>query len=96
MSDIPIKLRIADRDYPMRVAAADEEMIRQAGKELNERLKSYREKFKLDDKQDLLAMATFDCLMEKARQQSSSTKAEHFFSDKLTKWGDMLTQTLAD
>ena len=78
----------------MRVAAADEEMIRQAGKELNERLKGYRDRYKLDDKQDLLAMVAFDTVMEKARQQASSSKAEHFFSDKLSEWGNLLTQSL--
>ena len=80
----------------MRVAAADEQMIRQAGKELNERLKSYREKYSLDDKQDLMAMVAFDCLMEKARQQSSNSKAEVFFSEKLNKWGELLTQSLPE
>jgi hypothetical protein len=53
MNDLAIKIRIADRDYPMRVAVADEERLRLAGRQLSEQLREYREKYGIQDKQDL-------------------------------------------
>ena len=51
MEELSIKIKIADREYPMKVDARDEENIRKAGKIINERLRSYRERFGIDDKQ---------------------------------------------
>ncbi|MCR9251228.1 MAG: cell division protein ZapA [bacterium] len=67
MAELSIKLKIGNREYPMKVKAEDEAMIRQAGKTINERIKNYRDKFGIDDIQDLLAMVAFDCLVEKTR-----------------------------
>ena len=65
MEVLSIKIRIADREYPMKVKPEDEENVRRAGKIINERIKSYREQFGIDDKQDLLAMVAFDSLVDK-------------------------------
>ena len=39
MKELSIKIKIADREYPMKVDAADEEKIRLAGKKINEKIK---------------------------------------------------------
>ncbi|WP_114751659.1 cell division protein ZapA [Pleomorphovibrio marinus] len=64
MDTLSIRLKIGDREYPMKVKPEDEAKIRQAGKLINEKLKRYREEFGLDDRQDLLAMVAFDCMVE--------------------------------
>ena len=69
MADLSIKLRIGNREYPMRVKSEDEERIRKAGKILNDKVKKYREQFGIDDNQDLLAMVAFDCLIEKMKNE---------------------------
>jgi len=61
MSELSIKLRIGNREYPMRIKAEDEERIRRAGRILNEKSQTYKERFGIDDQQDLLAMVAFDC-----------------------------------
>ena len=38
MSELSIKIRIAEREYPMRVKEEEEERLRIVGKMLNERL----------------------------------------------------------
>ena len=43
MEDLSIKIKIADREYPMKVKLVDEERVRIAGKLINEKIKSYRE-----------------------------------------------------
>lgn len=64
MGDLSVKIKICDREYPMRVSPDEESKIRKAGKLINERIRSYRDQFGIDDKQDLLAMVAFDCLIE--------------------------------
>ena len=64
METLAIKLKIGDREYPMRVKIADESKIRNAGKLINEKLRKYKNEFGLDDTQDLLAMVAFDCMVE--------------------------------
>lgn len=64
METLAIKLKIGDREYPMRVKTEDESKIRQAGKLINEKLRKYKDEFGLDDNQDLLAMVAFDCMVE--------------------------------
>ncbi len=64
METLAIKLKIGDREYPMRVKIEDESKIRHAGKLINEKLRKYKDEFGLDDTQDLLAMVAFDCMVE--------------------------------
>lgn len=96
MADISIKLKIADREYPMRVNASEEEVIRRAGKVLNERIKAYQDKYRIDDKQDLLAMVAFDCWMEKNRQETEQQDNSSVIGTKLAQWDTMLGQLTAD
>ena len=57
MGDLSIKIRIADREYPIRTAVSGEERLRKAGKEINDMMSTLKAQFgDLDDKQDLLAM----------------------------------------
>jgi cell division protein ZapA len=64
MQTLAIKLKIGDREYPMRVKIEYESKIRYAGMLINEKLRKYKDEFGLDDTQDLLAMAAFDCMIE--------------------------------
>lgn len=64
MEQLSVKIKIADREYPMKVRPEDEEKVRNAGKVINEKISKYKEQFGLEDKQDLLAMVAFDSLVE--------------------------------
>lgn len=48
----------------MKVKADEEARIRRVGKLINDKIKKYREEFGLEDRQDLLAMVSFDCMVE--------------------------------
>ncbi len=71
MAELSIKLKIGNREYPMKVKSEDEERIRRAGKILNEKIKFYRDRFNLEDNQDLLAMVAFDCQVEKMKNEEA-------------------------
>ena len=64
METLAIRVKIGEREYPMRVKPEDEGKIRHAGKLINEKLRKYKTEFGLDDSTDLLAMVAFDCMVE--------------------------------
>jgi cell division protein ZapA len=94
MSELSIKLKIADREYPMKVSSEEEERIRRIGREINERLSKYKERYHIDDRQDLLAMVAFDVCMDRHRQESARQLTEQQVSEKLTNWELLLEQAL--
>jgi cell division protein ZapA len=95
MGELSIKIRISDRDYPMRVDASEEERIRIAGKLINEKLKHFREQFGIDDKQDLLSMTVFDAVMDKLKANQSATDNESIIQNKIEHIDRILSEALA-
>ena len=55
---LSIRISIADRYYPLKIVAADEERIRTAAKRINEKIEQYRQRYSGRDIQDALSMAT--------------------------------------
>ena len=96
MAIIQINLKISDREYPMKIEASEEEAIRQAGKEISERMKHYQTQFKMDDRQDLMAMVAFDIWMEKAKQEGKRLETESYALEKIGKWDTLLSSILVD
>lgn len=64
MTELAIRIRIADREYPMRVTAEEEARLRVAGRVLNERIKVFRDEYGLTD-QDLLAMIALESVADR-------------------------------
>jgi cell division protein ZapA len=94
MDKLSIKVKIADREYPMKVDPADEENIRKAGKLINDRLRSYREKFGIDDKQDLLSMVAFDSTVERLKIEGESHQVDDTIEHKLAKLNQIITEAI--
>ncbi|MDB5264393.1 MAG: cell division protein ZapA [Adhaeribacter sp.] len=96
MSELSIKIRIADRDYPMRVTEEEEERLRIAGRLLNERLKLFRDQFGIDDKQDLLAMVALEVAADSLQTVKSEKTEKSILTDKLTRLDQLLTSLGVD
>lgn len=92
--NLSIKIKIADREYPMKVAADNEEKIRVAGKQINEKIKYYREQFGIDDKQDLLAMVAFDCVVDKIHSEKYQQDSESYVTEKLKTFNKLIAQEI--
>ena len=88
MDKLSIKLKIADREYPMRVEPDEEELIRKAGKIVNEKIKEFKSQFGIDDKQDLLAMVA-----EKLKAQVGDSSDE-LLQEKLANLNALISQSL--
>jgi cell division protein ZapA len=94
MDHLSIKIRIADRDYPMKVKSDDEEKVRNAGKLINEKLRSYREQFGIDDKQDLLAMVAFDSVVDKLETEKQEKETDDSVIQKINHLNHLVSQSL--
>lgn len=94
MEELSIKIKIADREYPMKVKRADEERVRIAGKLINEKLKSYREQFGIDDKQDLLAMVAFDCIVDKMAVEETHQAIDQTVFEKVSQLSNLVSQSI--
>ncbi|MBS1490028.1 MAG: cell division protein ZapA [Bacteroidetes bacterium] len=94
MDDLSVKIKIADREYPMKVKRSEEERVRAAGRTINEKIKSYREKFGIDDKQDLLAMVAFDCLVEKMADEETVHTTDQTVLEKLENLNRLVSQAV--
>jgi cell division protein ZapA len=55
---LSIKINVADRYYPLKIAVSDEEKIRAAAKRINDKVAQYRQRYPDRDMHDALSMAT--------------------------------------
>jgi cell division protein ZapA len=94
MDELSIKIKIADREYPMKVKLSEEERVRAAGKLINEKIKSYRDRFGLDDKQDLLAMVAFDCVVDKMAEEENLQVIDKTIVEKVSHLNQLVSQVL--
>jgi cell division protein ZapA len=83
MGELSIKIKIGEREYPMRVSASEEEKLRIAGRLINQKMKDFKEAFGIDDRQDLLAMVAFDCMVEKLKSEDAHTEFSNEINGKM-------------
>lgn len=94
MEELSIKIKIADREYPMKVKRDDEERVRMASRLINEKLKSYKDQFGIDDKQDLLAMVAFDSLVEKMTVEETHHVVDQSVLEKVSHLNQLVSQSI--
>lgn len=93
---ISIKIAIADRYYPLKIVASDEEKIRAAAKRVNNSVERYRKMYTGRDIQDALSMASIQFvikMMEFEKQEEDTTHANEL--DELDRLlGEYLEKTI--
>ena len=94
MSELSIKLRIGNREYPMRIRVEDEERIRRAGRILNEKAQTYKERFGIDDQQDLLAMVALQYATQALELNDKSTTLDKGLNDQLKVLNGLISEVL--
>ena len=94
MGEISIKINIADRIYPLRVAVEEEEIIRLAAKLINDRIKEFQENYAVRNKQDLLSMCVLHYAtgMIKAERKSGDDGQE--IADRVSELDQLLEDFL--
>ncbi|GGC75618.1 cell division protein ZapA [Pedobacter quisquiliarum] len=90
MGEISIKISIADRIYPLKVATEEEEIVRRAAKVINERIKDYQENYAVRDKQDLLSMALLHYATAALRVESKVQDQDTAVTEKIEELDNLL------
>lgn len=96
MPKLSIKIKIGDREYPMKVDADDEARVRQAGKRVNEKMREFSNHFGIHEKQDLLAMVAFEACVEQLKLQDNRVASEDGVSESLITIDSILSKALDD
>ena len=79
----------------MKVKPDEEQRVRNASKQINEKLRVYREQFGIDDKEDLLAMVAFDCLVSLMKNEEQSTAIDSNTEDRLNQLENLISDALS-
>ena len=61
---LSIKINVADRYYPLKIAVSDEEKIRAAARRINDKVTQYRQRYAERDMHDALSMATMQFVIK--------------------------------
>ena len=56
MGEIPVKIAIANRTYPLKINSDEEEVVGKAEKAINKIIADFEKNYAITDKQDLLSM----------------------------------------
>lgn len=92
MNKHKVKISIAGREYPMRITADEEEIVRKAAKIIKESINQFDEKYDLRDNQDALAM----CALQYVSKSLYHEQREEYNSGEVEKKIDKLVQEIRD
>ncbi len=93
MSELSIKVTIANRVYPLSVLIEEEEEVRKAAAYINERIKLLESSFAVKDKIDLFAMLALELTIEKGHGKEELVNQK--VSDNLSHLIDRIDSELA-
>lgn len=89
MDKVSINIKIGDRTYPLKVDPSEVERLKKYSKILNAKIREFRDKFGIDDMQDLLAMVAFDTTINAASAPKPDPDKAELSSEEL---GSKITQ----
>lgn len=94
-NNININIILVGRPYKLKVDPAEEAMVRQAVKDINDQVSDYQQKFPSKDKQDFLIMLLLQQKVETLRKTGVQTQSEEWAA-RLDTLDSLLTQNLPD
>ena len=94
MHKVKIKIIVADREYPMVVSPDEEEILRAAGKKINNIIKEFEEKYSVKDKQDGLAMCALQYVAKSMTLENSISEKEELLTEEINKLTEQINQSL--
>ncbi|HPE43942.1 MAG TPA: cell division protein ZapA [Bacteroidales bacterium] len=94
MNEITINIIIAERTYKLRIQAEEEERVRKAAAQINDRLKAYADAYAYKDHQDLLAMTALQLATSEAVLMDELAFTNNRLDEKLYQLDALLTDHL--
>jgi len=90
MDELTITVHIADRPYRLKIQRDEEEVVRQAVREINDKIRSYSSTYAFNDKQDLLAMTALHFSTTTLRLEDEKKDQEQYMIRRLEKLQELL------
>lgn len=94
MNELTITVKIADRPYRLTIKKEEEEIIRKAAGEINEKAKNYSNNYAFKDKQDLLAMVALQNGTSILRAENEAKNKDRRLTDKMKEIDKVLSESL--
>ena len=91
---ISISITVGDRRYPLKVRAADEELVRQAEHLINEKFNEFQLRFTGQEKIDYIAMSAIMNLVDLLKNQSQSGEHGESLFQKISEAERMVNEVL--
>ncbi|GCB35287.1 MULTISPECIES: cell division protein ZapA [Bacteroides] len=85
---IKINLQIADSNYPLTINREEEEMVREAAKQVNIRLNAYRGYYKNLEPEKIIAMVAYQFSLEKLQLKQRNDTSP--FTEKVQELNELL------
>jgi cell division protein ZapA len=94
MEELSIKIKIANRIYPLTIEPKEEEGIRKAADKINESISEYKKMYATKDLQDLLAMALLEIATDNLEIKNKGMLINTSVEDDLIKIDELISQQL--
>ena len=94
MDELTISVTIADRPYRLNIKKEEEEEIRKAAKNINERIKQYSDNYAFNDKQDLLAMVSLEYANSSLVFEEKLGSSDQQINDQLSHLDNILSEVI--
>lgn len=89
--DVSIKVKIADRIFPIKVSTQEEYFVRTAVKNLDSKIKEIRAYYGIKEYKDVLAMIALELATEQAKIQSKKMIEDDGLTEKIDQLDEMLS-----
>ena len=88
--EVSIKVKIADRVFPLKVSTQEEPYVRQAVRNLDNKIKEIRSQYGIKEYKDVLAMIALEMATELAKIRSKEWIEDDGVTDKVDHLNEML------
>ena len=93
---IKIKVKIADRIYPLTIQPEQEEVIRSSVKKIDQMIKQFEESYAVRDKQDVLAMCSLQYATKLIQRNNLNNIKDHENLKKLSNINELIKEHIAN
>ena len=93
---IKIKVKIADRIYPLTIQPEQEEVIRSSVKKIDQMIKQLEESYAVRDKQDVLAMCSLQYATKLTQSNNLNNIKDHENLKKLSNINELIKEHIAN
>ncbi|MDP2424605.1 MAG: cell division protein ZapA [Bacteroidales bacterium] len=94
MDEFVVTVMIAGRPYRLTIAKRDEELVRNATKLIETKMKDYANDYAFKDQQDLLAMVALQHATATITYEEAADFRDNQLATKLVEFDHLLTETL--